>query len=537
MKKIFIGIILIANVNIYAQGYNPDKAAEYANFWCNKRNTATSPYLDTKKWGGPYVNYGIYGGDCAAFVSQCLRAGGLDLSKGTDGSGAYVKPDSVIAGATELVEHLEKQQKIVPKRVTGFYPPDNHDVGDPMFELYSSSGNGVAHSYFCSSLNDNATQLYSYHTSDVCNANVSSDLKYKNLKFFHIPASVPIPAHCTNCKLDGDEIGIDCGGSCPTCDRIDYKNYNSNTSSSNPLPKETHAIRGITAGNANVVVYPQHKVAFYSAGTIELLPGFSAESGSSFDVQPKSKRLDATADCNSYCDPFLPNLFNRIGYPFTLELTNASHVIVNIFQMPQRWNSSIAHCYSNSFSPSHEGEVLIWDLNSGSPRYNATMMHTEFKNYTLYEFRAQISILSCQGRYFSYEYYFYVIDPSYSDISPENDLSDIELEILSERMNLESLEIMNDPLSENSFKHQEDDYANNISIYPNPNNGSFAITNNNTSDPIQKVEIYNTVGQLIEVVESDFQSIQLAASVQGTLIARIYTSSGVCVKKMIVQKK
>ena len=535
MKRILVVIILIMSFCGNAQTYNPEKAAKYAQRWCNGRNTNQA---DAAEWGGPYINYSLQingGKDCAAFVSQCLIYGGLDLSKGTNGNGAYVKSDKVIAGAAELVLHLEKYQQTNFDEKIHYGLVANFDLGDPAF--MGDNASYKRHSTICSSING-SNNKFSAHDAYKCDIDLPNcgQSGWHYITSFHINVPVTIPAHCTNCKLDGDEIGIDCGGSCPPCDRVDYKNYNSNTSPSNPLPKETHAIRGITAGNANVVVYPQHKVAFYSAGTVDLLPGFGAESGSSFDVQPKTKRLDATADCNSYCDPFLPNLFNRIGYPFTLELTNASHVIVNIYQIPHRWSSNIAHCYSNSFSPSQEGEVLIWDLNSGSPRYDATMMRIEFKNDFIYEFRAQIAILSCQGRSFSYIYPFNVVDPSSSNISPMDDLSDIEIEILRERMNLKGLEIMNEPLSENSFKHQEDDYENNISIYPNPNNGSFAIANNNINDPIQKVEIYNTVGQLIEVIESDFHSIRLAASIQGTLITRIYTSSGVCVKKIVVQK-
>jgi hypothetical protein len=53
MKGIIVGIILIiAGINnIDAQTYNPEKAAEYARFWCNKRNTYYSPYFDQNKWG------------------------------------------------------------------------------------------------------------------------------------------------------------------------------------------------------------------------------------------------------------------------------------------------------------------------------------------------------------------------------------------------------------------------------------------------------------------------------------------------------
>jgi len=110
MKRIMtIGIILIIGAKVNAQMYNAEKAAKYANYWCDKRNTASSPYFNKPEWGGPYYDYGDPAngnGDCAAFVSQCLIYGGLDLSKGTDGNGNGVKPDKVISGATNLVLHL-----------------------------------------------------------------------------------------------------------------------------------------------------------------------------------------------------------------------------------------------------------------------------------------------------------------------------------------------------------------------------------------------------------------------------------------------
>ncbi len=86
MKSIFIIFFFIANISIFTNGmcqqYDPDKAIAYAEKWWNSFN-------NTPEDGGPYIDYTTYGGDCAAFVSQCLIAGSLDLSKGTGGNHAW----------------------------------------------------------------------------------------------------------------------------------------------------------------------------------------------------------------------------------------------------------------------------------------------------------------------------------------------------------------------------------------------------------------------------------------------------------------
>ncbi|MDL2309382.1 amidase domain-containing protein [Bacteroidales bacterium OttesenSCG-928-B11] len=272
MKKIklfifisYLCFLIIQNIN--AQIYNPDKAAAYATEWCDKMNTDR------------YVDYSPYGGDCAAFVSQCLREGGLDLSAGTNGNGAYVKPDGVIAGVPQLIEHLKNYQNTTFQETDGFIPPDEHDLGDPMF--YINRYTLPVHSYFCSKLSENASHLYSAHTLFKCNEDLSIYSSGNALLFFHIKNS--IPAHCDNCEWDGDETGIDCGGSCPPCEHAPgQKSYATNTSESNPLPAATYAIQNITAGNADVRVYPNQQVAFYAIGSVDLLPGFWAMGDSDF---------------------------------------------------------------------------------------------------------------------------------------------------------------------------------------------------------------------------------------------------------------
>lgn len=121
-------------------------------------------------------------------------------------------------------------------------------------------------------MDENAKMLYSAHNEDRCDADRSAITDIEMI-FFHIKSS--LPAHCDNCEKDGDETGMDCGGSCPPCEHAsDNKNYTSNTSPDNPLPAATYAIKNITAGNADVRVYPQGSASFYAVGSVDLLPGF-----------------------------------------------------------------------------------------------------------------------------------------------------------------------------------------------------------------------------------------------------------------------
>ena len=63
MKSIII--ILLLGISL---SYNPTAAISYAHRYCNKYNPK-------------YKNYKNSGCDCANFVSQCMTAGGLDLSE------------------------------------------------------------------------------------------------------------------------------------------------------------------------------------------------------------------------------------------------------------------------------------------------------------------------------------------------------------------------------------------------------------------------------------------------------------------------
>lgn len=166
--SLLICIISILHINVIAQVYDPAKAIDYANTWWNKRNPL-------------YTDYG--GFDCAAFVSQCLIAGGIDLSEGTNGNGAYVKPDGVIAGVEELIYHLKTYQDVeYLENSNGAYDQEPPFVvpGDPFFYGFDDL-NLFQHSMFC--VKD---KLYNANSSDYYQKHKSFWAPYKYNYYFHI---------------------------------------------------------------------------------------------------------------------------------------------------------------------------------------------------------------------------------------------------------------------------------------------------------------------------------------------------------------
>ncbi|MBN2519400.1 MAG: amidase domain-containing protein [Bacteroidales bacterium] len=81
--------------------YTHQAAVLYAEEWWDDRNP-------------DYYDYG--NSDCANFVSQCLIAGGLDLSAGANGSGSGVDPRGTIPSCNNLHLHLINYQDVEYER-------------------------------------------------------------------------------------------------------------------------------------------------------------------------------------------------------------------------------------------------------------------------------------------------------------------------------------------------------------------------------------------------------------------------------------
>ena len=90
-------------------GYNPAAAASYAEQWCGSFNTAS------------YANYSP--DDCANFVSQCLMAGGMNLSNGPglDSYGCIISCDNLNTNFTTY-QGCSKSSNTYSGHLTSGYP-------------------------------------------------------------------------------------------------------------------------------------------------------------------------------------------------------------------------------------------------------------------------------------------------------------------------------------------------------------------------------------------------------------------------------
>lgn len=85
-----------------------------------------------------------------------------------------------------------------------------------------------------------------------------------------------------------------------------------------------------------------------------------------------------------------------------------------------------------------------------------------------------------------------------------------------------------------SIERNQDAYAQTVSVYPLPATDKVTIV---ALDPIQKIEVYNMAGTLVEHVAMNDNMLELDVTsyVPGTYVAKITTENGVASKKLLVK--
>jgi len=511
MKKMIFLFFALYPVFSNAQTYNSQAAVEYALYWWDGRNTNNwikdpSNFDTIHEWGYPYHNYNRYGGDCANFVSQCLIAGGRDLSAGTDGKGNGVDRRLCIPGVFNLQDHL--LYKKVP-RVGSLYPTDTlyiyHTLGDVL--IMRNENSSVRHAVICSYI-DGKTPRYAAHSKDVP---YSRRRSYGSQMVYSSYFNLTYPAHCFNCKKDEDEDEIDCGGaSCPSCDHSpeerSYVTPNSN------LPPVVRATKKITAGNAEVRVLPGQNVSFITAGdgSINLLPGFEAQVGANFDTQIKSSSTEITAICKEYCSTvFFPNaLVLMQDKLIARKLVNAVKIEYQIYDI-------IGHLVTSGIIHiSREGDVVIWDLVTDMSSFPSVAWYI-----------AEIRIHYCHFTVRNYSVKF-VVNAFKSFIETLEETEEYEPPITYHTPNY------NETIS------PEAPETHTFSIIPNPNTGAFQLKTNFPLADIVHLKIVNLLGITVyETQALSSNAIHLPATASGHHSVVVTLKDGtVLTQKMVIQR-
>ena len=72
----------------------------------------------------------------------------------------------------------------------------------------------------------------------------------------------------------------------------------------------------------------------------------------------------------------------------------------------------------------------------------------------------------------------------------------------------------------------------NLSVYPNPTNGSFIV---NSSEKINEINIFNSLGECVHKEKPNSQNVNLQVDKTGIYFVSIKTVTGVFTKRIIVQ--
>lgn len=83
----------------------------------------------------------------------------------------------------------------------------------------------------------------------------------------------------------------------------------------------------------------------------------------------------------------------------------------------------------------------------------------------------------------------------------------------------------------------EKDNSKNIAIYPNPSNGLFILETLNTSDKMAKLQVVNTIGEIVleKIMENELETIDLRELSNGVYFVKINSNKNSVTKKIIKQ--
>ena len=355
-----------------------------------------------------------------------------------------------------------------------------------------------------------------------------------------------LPCHCFNGEQDGDETGLDCGGSCPECyippppppgcdncikdqgeEQIDCGGPNCppcedvpqvrTITNTNQLRSKTMAFKRITASGATTVASGKN-ISFITEedGAIVLLPGFTAATGSTFSTQRWEDLSGYSRICGDPCiskKTFPPTVCrDRNDSWFYIDnLLNAVQFRYNICDIPN--GDTCRFIYGDVINVSHNGRVILWDGKTG-----AINTHGEVTYFIYY------SVTFCYGTPYNNADMFVVKNCGSKSLTEESE----------EPEDLDTPQFS----SSDNLKIQDKMSAPSLSIIPNPNPGVFQLEANFPLSDIADFKITNFLGvSVYETKNLVSNTIQLQNSASGMFFVVIVLKDGnMLTQKMMVQR-
>lgn len=179
---------------------------------------------------------------------------------------------------------------------------------------------------------------------------------------FSQPSSQPtvaaLPSHCTNCVQDGDETGIDCGGSCQPCGMADDLYVTSTADIFGKVNINARFQMSID-GDASPVEFKSQSYNL-TAGESVLLKNFKVYDNSTFNVHVDNEMKYSPAqgcqpECVDMANFFTPNGDGLFDY-FTAYLSYVERYSIEI---KDRWNNTIFS--TNNIPVFENGVTSLWD--------------------------------------------------------------------------------------------------------------------------------------------------------------------------------
>lgn len=157
--------------------------------------------------------------------------------------------------------------------------------------------------------------------------------------------------------------------------------------------------------------------------------------------------------------------------------------------------------------------------NSFSGSFSASTNSTTWQNNSF----SSSSIVCNPSVYNSFEesYFNFLTIGGWYQITPTNN----GLILTMQNLIFGQAQFQNFPLQSNDFEKEQ------IVIYPNPTNSKLFLNYN--SLVISKIELINTLGQTVKIIENDFDTLDVSEYQSGIYLLKIDTESGIIYQRFI----